>query len=234
MNGSVLYQFIKDLNGGAAIDITLAGQLVETAKAIIEEEREWTVLRKTDTSKTVATSSLWTTAIDLSTITNFSRFYGDFPVRIFDGDNKIAHYRQVPWEERLRFKDVSNTFVFDENSGNIYLNGLVPFAGTLYINHLVFTAAIDLTSESGSNAWTPFQARFSALLGYYAIGIHKGAIDYDSINKLMLPENRFVMMALKNALSDWDNKRQLSAIDNTDPTDIYGQGHRDGAINIDD
>jgi len=56
------------------------------------------ILRKTDTSKTVTTANTWQMAIDLSTITDFNRFYQDsadpYPIRLFDGNNKIEKYRQ--------------------------------------------------------------------------------------------------------------------------------------------
>ena len=227
--GTELTTFITGLNGGASIDASLLDVLVDTAKSIIEEERPWMVLRKTDTSKTVATSSLWTTSIDISTITDFSRFYGEKPLILFDGNNLKQYYRQVPFDRRLEYKDVSNTFCFDENAKKIYLNGIVPFAGTLYINYISTSTAIDLTADTA--VWTSFPSRFLPLLGFYAVGVHKGAVDYDSINKLMLPSNQAVMYSLKNAMEKWDNERQMSSIENNDPTEEYDGGFRSGAIN---
>jgi len=68
--GTALYEFLTLLNGGATIDLTLATILVDNAKAILEEERPWEVLRKTDSSLSVTTANTWQTAIDLSTITD--------------------------------------------------------------------------------------------------------------------------------------------------------------------
>jgi hypothetical protein len=53
-------------------------------------------------SKSVTTSNTWQTAIDLSTITDFNRLHGDFPIRILDGSFRIEFYRQVPFEKRER------------------------------------------------------------------------------------------------------------------------------------
>ncbi len=224
--GTELNTFIVGLNGGATIDTTLLNVLVNTAKTIIEEERPWMVLRKTDTSKTVTTANTWQSSIDLSTITLFSKFYGEFAIRLFDGNNRIEYYRQVPFDRRLEYKDVSGTFCFDENTKTLYLNGVVPFAGTLYINYITSTTEIDVTSASA--IWTVFPSSYIPLLGFYAIGIHKGAIDYDSINREMLPSNQAVLITLKNAMEKWDNDRQLSAIDHNDPTEIgtYPYGSR--------
>lgn len=225
--GAQLKTFIESLNADATIDATLLDVLVDNARAIIEEERPWMVLRKTDTSKTVTTTSTWQTAVSLASITDFSRFYGEFAIRLFDGSNRIEYYRQVPFDRRLEYKDSSNTFVYDENANTIYLNGTVPFNGTLYINYVSTATAIDLTSESA--VWSPFPSRFLPVLGYYAIGIFKGAVDYDSINRQMLPENRTTLMALKNAMERWDNERQLSTIDGNDPTSLHNYP-RNGAI----
>lgn len=229
MIGTKLYNFMTSLNGGATIDLTLAGQLVDTAKTLIEEERPWLVLRKTDSSKTISTDNTWETAIDLSTITDFSNFYGDTPIKIFDGNNTIQYYNIVPFEKRLEYKDTSNTFVYDENAKKLYLNGTINNPGKLYIDYLATTTSIDL--ESTSNVWTEFPLRYAPLLAFYAIGVYKGAIDYDSINKQMLPENRFVMESLKNSLEKWDNDKQILMVENSDPTNNYN-GFRNGAINI--
>ena len=75
------------------------------------------ILRKTDTSKTVTTANTWKTSIDLSTISDFSRFFqtpsDPYPIRLFDGTNKIAKYRLVRFEQRLKYKDTPNTAVYD-------------------------------------------------------------------------------------------------------------------------
>lgn len=226
--GAELTTFITSLNAEATIDPTLLDVLVDNARAIIEEERPWMVLRKTNTALSATTAGTWQTSFNLSgTITDFSRFYGELPVRLFDGDNRIEYYRQVPWDRRLEYKDVSNTFVYDENAGTLYLNGTIPFNGTLYINYVATSTAIDLTSDSAQ--WSPFPSRFLPLLGYYAVGIFKGGIDYDSINKMMLPTNQATMQALKNAMEKWDNERQQSALEQNDPTDLYAYP-RSGAI----
>ncbi|HZI85183.1 MAG TPA: hypothetical protein VFD48_00005 [Pyrinomonadaceae bacterium] len=86
------------------------------------------------------------TAIDLSTISDFNRFYGSHPIRLFDGSNRIEKYRLVPFEERLRYKDKSGTACYAAANKILYLNGTVTVAGTLYIRYIKSTAAF--TSES--------------------------------------------------------------------------------------
>lgn len=226
--GVQLKTFVTSLNAEAAIDDTLLANLVETARAIIEEERPWMVLRKTDSTKSITTGSTWETAIDLSTITDLSRFYGEHPVRLFDGNERIQYYQLVPWDRRLEYKNSSNTCVYDANSKNLYLNGVVPYNGSLYINYVSTSTAIDLSSDA--EVWSIFPSRFLPVLGFYAVGIYKGAVDYDSINRQMLPENREALNALKTAMESWDNQLQLSEIEFNDPTNLYSFP-RDRAIN---
>lgn len=214
--GTELTTFITGLNGGMPIDATLLDVLVSTGKTIIEGERPWMVLRKVDTSKSVAVSSTWQTAIDLSTITDFSEFYGDTPVILFDGSNLTSHYRLVPWDERLAYKDAGDTCVYDAANKILYLNGTPAFAGTAYIYYKSTSTEVDLASVSA--VWIKFPSRFLPLLGYYAVGIHKGAVDYDDIVKNMLSANQAALVALKGAMENWDSALQLAATEHNDPT----------------
>lgn len=216
------------LNTDLPIDATLLDVLIDNAKTIIEEERPWVVLRKTDTSKTITTANTWQTEFDLSTIADFSRFYGNEPIKIFDGNNNIQYYRLIPFDRRLEYKNISNTCVYDENAKKLYFNGTVAFSGTVYINYIATSTAIDLTSDS--TVWSVFPSRFLPILAFYAVGINKGAIDYDSINRSMLPEHKDVLASMKKAMEKWDNEKQMSALQDNDPTELYG-GFRDGAIN---
>lgn len=222
LTGLSLTTFITGLNGGASIDATLLDILVSTAKSTIEGERPWTVLRKVNTSKTISTSNTWETAIDISTIADFSEFYGEFPIILFDGTNTRDYYQMVPWEKRLEYKDSQGTCVYDANSKQLYLNGVVAFSGSLYIYFKSTSTEVDLTSASA--IWSVFPLRFAPILGFYAIGIHKGAVDYDDIVGRMLPANQAALNALKNAMIDWDSALQLSSLSGNDPTETYPRG----------
>jgi hypothetical protein len=230
MTGNELETFATEVNGGASIGSTFLFQLFNICKALVEQRRPWMVLRGTDTSKTVATSNTWQTAIDLSTITRFNRFYGEYPVRLFDGNNRIERFRQVPFEERLLHKDISNTFCYDEANKTLYLNGVITLAGTLYINHIKDSADVP---DTDTTAWS-FPSWSHPLLGLMAVGMHKGGVDYDDINARMSPENQAVAAGIVSMLEKWDNEKQLAARSQYDPTDNYQEGFRPGAINIHD
>jgi hypothetical protein len=228
MDGATLSTFIDELNGGASIGSTLKFQLVNAFKAMLEKERPWMVLRKTDTSKTVAASNTWQTAIDLSTLTRFNRFHGRTPIRLFDGSTRIVPYRQIPMDERLEHKDVPGTFVYDESTKTLYLNGTLEFAGTLYIRHLTYSA--DLDASSSATAW-PFPTWSHPILGFGAIAMHKGGVDYDEVNARQLIQNNADAMRLYRMLEKYDDEKQLSEIEDYDPE--APRGFRSGAIDMD-
>lgn len=226
-----LKTFCISLNGGADIDATLLENLISNGKAIFEGERDWMVLRKVDTSKTVTPSNTWQTAIDLSIITDFSHFYGEAPIRLFDGDNRIQDYVIKPFDRRLEYKNVSYTAVYDENSKQLYLNGVVPYNGTLYISYVQTSDEVSFEqADLSTDIWTQFPTKFRGILAYYAVGIHKGAVDYDDINARMLPENRAALSSLKRAIEAWDDKKQNNTLESNDPTELSDYP-RDRAIN---
>lgn len=230
--GAELYTFINGLNAEADIDITLLSVLVDTAQTTLEEERPWMVLRKTDTSKTVTTANTWQTAIDLSTITDFSRFYMNqdgVVIKLFDGNNRVDYITLKSFDQRLEFKDVSGTAVYDASSKQLYINGTVAFAGTLYIPYMSTTDGVDL--ESASAVWTKFPKRFLPLLGYYAMKLYAQGVDYDSIASKQAIGHDEVMKTLKNSMEKWDNELQLNAIQSNDPSEYLGGGNRLGTVN---
>jgi hypothetical protein len=227
MTGPELETFCEEINGGASIGSTLLFQFINLAKAMVEQTRPWMVLRDTDTSKIVTTGNTWQTAIDLSTIDRFNRFYGEEPITLFDGTNGIQKFRQVPWHQRLSYRNTPCTFVYDEANKTLYLNGTVQFAGTLYIDHVKDSE--DITNEVTSS-WV-FPSWAHPLLGFYAVAINKGGVDYDDINARMAPDNRAQANAIIKQLEVWDNEKQLQAQQNTDPYQ-KGEEWRPGAINL--
>lgn len=240
MIGTALKTLCISVNGDSDVETTLLSSLLNVGKAILEGERDWVVLRKLNTAITVSASavSAWNTAISLATITDFMRFYEDLStnkgaIKLFDGSNRIQEYRQVPFDERLKYRDSSGTFVHDVANNQIYLNGTIPFAGTLYISYIRDTIDVDLTSATDiqTAGSFPFPTRFHPILAFYAIGMNKGAIDYDSINKEMLPSNQAILSSLKSAMIMWDTNLQLSSQMASDPTGD-SENFQSGAINM--
>ena len=136
-------------------------------------------------------------------------------------------FRQVPWHQRLEYRNTPGTFVYDEAAKYLYLNGTVQFAGTLYIDHIKDGPEI---TDDDSSSWI-FPSWAHPLLGFYAVAINKGGVDYDDINARMAPDNRAQATAILKLLDGWDNDKQLQAQQNIDPYQS-GDEWRPGAINL--
>jgi len=225
MDGATLSDLIDELNGGASIGTTLKFQLVNSFKAVLEQERPWMILRRTDTSKTVTAGNTWQTAIDLSTISNLDRFYGEKPIKLFDGSESIAYYSQVPKNKRLEFRNSSSSFVYDDATKSLYLGGTPSFAGTLWIDHLVTTSDLDI--NSASTDW-PFPSWSHHVLAFGAVAMHKGGVDYDEVNARQLLHNNSDAMRILAALSRWDANKQIDERQDLD----LSSGAGDRAIDI--
>ena len=157
-------------------------------------------------------------------------------MKVFDGNNQVEYYRQVPWEKRLHYKDTNNTFVYDEANNRIYFNGVHTLGGTVYLEYIKDTPEIDLTAVTDlkTNGSFPFPSRYHDILAFYAVGISKGAIDYDEINKQMLPANQATLVSLKSAMVRWDSEKQTTEVAMTDPYRGGSNDFRSGHINIHD
>lgn len=231
MTGTELKTFCIELNGGASIGDTLLEQFVNLARAMVEQSRDWMILRKTDTSKTVTTGGTWQTAIDLSTIARINRFYGDYPVKLFDGTNSIERYRRVPTDQRLEYRESSDTFVYNDNAQQLYLNGTSAIGGTLWINYITESEDIDLTEDT-DDIWPLFPTYGPMALGFIAVAMYKGGVDYDDLNRIAAQDNSGQAQRLLRALDRWDDERQLSAVSQHDPYQDSNSGFRSGHIDI--
>lgn len=238
MTPDELSTLCTELNGGATINATLLEQLVNQGRTILFSERDWSFLKKTDTSISVSASvDAWNTPVSIAGITDFLRFYQDdkgFSIKIFDGANRIEYYRQVPFSKRLEYKDVQNTFVYDQVNKTVYFNGSIPFSGTAYINYIMNPVQIDisLTTNMETVGSMPCPGVYHPILGYYAVGINKGAIDYDSINREMLPNNQATLNSLKNAMEKWDTNMQLAEQMQSDPSGNDVSGFQSNTVPI--
>lgn len=230
------------INGGAPIDAELLQSLVMQGRTILFSERDWIFLRRTDTTISVTTNlDSWNTPISISSITDFLRFYNtdlgqqSYSIALHDeATDRTEYFRQVPWSKRLEYKKVPNTFVHDMAGKKVYFNGQIPFAGVLHINLIMNPVEIDITLETSmeTDGSMPCPKIYHPILAYYAVGINKGAIDYDSINREMLPNNQAVLGSLKNAMEKWDTNLQLDEQMGTDPTGGDSNVYTPGRVNM--
>ncbi len=99
-------------------------------------------------------------------------------------------------------------------------------AGTLYTSHIKDSPDID-----ASTAWI-FPSWSHMLIPFFAVGIHKGGVDFDDINARMAPDNRATAALVLTRLENWDNEKQLSAINQFDQSGGDDIGWRHGTVNM--
>ncbi len=247
MTPEQLKNLCTQVNGGATINDDLLQSLLNQGRTILFSERDWIFLRKTNSAISVTQNAdSWNTAVSISTITDFLRFFNtdlgnrSYSIALYDsGSDRIEYFRQVPFSKRLEYKKVPNTFVHDRVNNRIYFNSDIPFSGVLYINYIQNPTTIDIVT-TGSNLTTsmettgtmPCPAIYHDILAYYAVGINKGAVDYDDINRQMLPNNQAILNSLKNAMEKWDTNLQLDEQMGTDPTGGDGDVFVSGRVNM--
>ena len=105
--------------------------------------------------------------------------------------------------------------------------GVYFHAGRIGHNIRIYTAKPDIAINSNLDP----SFVFSYPLAFFAVGIHKGDVDYDELNARMSPENRGQAEVIVKQLENWDNELQLAEIAAHDPCRDGGDS-RPGAINI--
>ena len=98
-----------------------------------------------------------------------------------------------------------NTAVYDAANKILCLNGTVNFAGTLWIRYIQSTPDFD---EDSNPIWV-FPTYSHILLASFAVGIHKGGVDFDSVNQAMAPDNRATAELIVKQFENWDTDSSL-------------------------
>ena len=123
------------------LDTTLIYQLFNMAKNEIEIERAWETLKELDNSQSIASGHTYTTAKSLPT-----RFLT--ALMMFVGDDKIQ-YKQIPFEERERWKDITHRWYLKLKDSNFFICGTPTQGDTINLFYIQSTADI-----SASQSWT--------------------------------------------------------------------------------
>lgn len=212
---------LTELLDGAVLGDTILKTLLNAARVIREEQRDWVVLEKIDSSISVASGNNYATANALPATDGsaFIRLSQNFDtdsaskpsvqlVNSADNDD-IIEYEEVPFSTRLKNKDSAHKFCIDYVNKNIYFLGENDTTRTAYITYIHEPTDIELT---GDTSWTPFPERFHRVLLLDVAAMHELAVDYDDVNARMGNANAQLADRLYEAMVDWDTKLKLSEI----------------------
>lgn len=141
---------------GDTLDTTAEEDLLNEVKDELEADDDWVILKAIDTSQTAAVAD------DYLTMKTLPADYGEVSQHgIYVGNDQLP-YLQVPFEDRMRFKDVTHRFYIDEGNGQYALCGKVSQAGTIQFPYKKSSRALTV---SGNETWV-FPARFHKILPY--------------------------------------------------------------------
>lgn len=171
--------------------------LVNNVKEIIENERDWEMLKVLDNSKTATTS-----AIDLPTSPAYSRTLG-----IFVGSTP---YHQIPFEQSKMLEQSAQRWYLDLRNSQYYLLGNLT-SGT--VNHFYIWATPDLTL-----ATSPVWPRFHRVLAFAAAELFF-AVDQTENARAMDAKWARQYLILKRTMVDWDVALQRRSAENAMPID---------------
>jgi hypothetical protein len=207
--GSDYYTMVSNLLGGYQINSTLFYQLLNIARSNREMERPWMRLRKLDSSLLANTGDTYLTAKALQS--DFRRFLNNGTIRLFDGNNTILYYTEIPFESRLEHKDDNSAYYVDYANLNLYLTGKVDKQYQIHLFYIYNPGDITVTTS-----WLNFPSEFHSILAFDVAAMWRLGADYDDQNARMGDENGKMAEVIKHAMHAWDNELALSAVENLD------------------
>ena len=217
MIGSEIKSFVEDgLLDGQTIEETLFYNLLNSAKELVENERDWVFLRATDTTKTASQGDTFLTEKELPPY-----FAVDLSMYLVDSSNNPERCYPIAYEDRYFAKDSQNRYFINFASSTFGITGNRGQSKTIHLVYKRYTP--DITSTS---SWLCFPTRFDKLLGFIVSGMYKGGVDYDEINIKQALSNQ------RDGLLLWESLKQLdSRIKQREMGEAYeaqGQYNSDG------
>lgn len=202
MNGQTLVDLLISFMDDEIISEQLAYQLLNMAKDIIEMERPWMKLRTFKDDYLFLSSDGYSDFQDLPT--NFLMTYGDSPLKLING-SEVLKFREIPLEDRDENRDVIGLFYIDHNAEKLAIVGGLSkgYSGTLY-----YVGRSPVITETST--WI-FPAMAHPLLVIQALIIHRGEIDFDTINARMVQYGFSTASAMKQTLAIWDGQLQAKS-----------------------
>jgi len=143
---------------GDTLDSTQEYILLNDVKDMIEQDDTWAILQALDESETANTGDTYQTYHTLPT--DFSL---PAPGGIFVGTD-IIPYRQIPFEQVIRWKDTTHRYYIDMANNRYALCGVANPGGTIHFYYQKSSPALAAgTAPAQGTPWI-FPARFHPIL----------------------------------------------------------------------
>ncbi len=216
MNNSAIYTLVSNLLFGFQMAQGLFNSLLDIAQDQVENMRPWMILRAEDSSQSVNSSSVFTTAIPLNA--NFRRWYGRNPIKLVDTNNNPLPFSEVPLANKFDYRLTGQKFFTDYVGKNLYLCGTLTQSYTV---HQFFIKKGTQVSANANNVWDfdTYGYSYSPLLGFLIAMQYKG-VDYDLVNLQNAGELGKQAAAILTGMVSWDGELQAAGQIGVDP---FGQ-----------
>lgn len=210
--GQDILDMTTELLGGEVLDETFFLSLLNYARIVREGKRDWSWLKKKDTSISWLTSD--TAATSKAVPSDFSR-----PIKATAKANPIVFLRadgrkygvgqEIPIEQQYDYQDTPNKFFVDYGVDPkvLYFTTAAPENLTAALFYI--SSGPDITLSTG---WARIPAKFWPLLAYDISIMHKGDVDFDEINARMARNSGLTVEQLETAMVMEDERQKLSML----------------------
>lgn len=210
MTGSELKTLNTAFLSGTEMNDTLFYQLLNMVKNIKESSRDWMILRSFDSSITFTASDDYTGTKALPA--RFLRVYAPYDGRrgeqtgvyIVDSSGNKNALTPIKFADRFNYKDIDGYYYIDVKNSTIGRTGTL--AGTLHLFFIQGTVDIDSAGE-----WT-FPSYSHILLAVDVVIMHKGGIDWDTVNANQVPYNQKMINDISSQLSMWNARLEQNEL----------------------
>ncbi len=205
MTAQDLKEFVENIIDDS-IDDDFFMDLLNMEKDMLLGDREWEVMRSTDTSEASSPGDTYLTMKDLPS--NF----GTPTSHLYIGTNQI--HKPIPFNERYSYRNSNGLFYIDYANNQFAIIGAPGTVQTINLPYIVKADEVtSLTDDLDSASIFPLIRNGQKLLGIKIAAYFTGGIDYDDIYARMSPQHQMMARRIEKQLEEWNNKLALNAMD---------------------
>lgn len=208
LTGATLATLTQKLMLNVSIDSTIFYQLLNLAQGKFEQMREWSILKKSDTTQTASGGDTFTTSKALPSDFNF--WQSDDPIILYQSGNtqSFLKYFEIPFSMLYREQTSSLKYTVDYAGGLVYLMGSnLPATYVIQQNYIYKPAEI-----ASGTSWV-FPARFHQILAYEVGLMYELGTDYDDLKAATGNEKKLIRDSILDQMIQWDARLQTQSLD---------------------
>lgn len=207
MTGQQIYDACTTLNNGQNLDQTWFLNALQQEQSIVEAEREWFILKKQDTTKTLLSTDTFKTSKALPLDFNF--WQEERPIVLVDPTNTNNfqdYWVEVPFSNLITYQNYAYRYAVDLLNSQMFFSGPVDRTYTIYMNYISKPAAVTLVTS-----WV-FPSQYHMYLVHAILAVWKEGGDYDDVNARQAVRNDKDAKRIMETMEKWDARLQTAAL----------------------